>query len=91
MIGSVSIMAESARYVDRFMNILAGEFEALQLFKYLRGQAHETVKKRERLVALNYLLRVRAMAVHAEIVYGDTQFLRKLRSMRVVTYKAGFL
>jgi hypothetical protein len=33
IIGSMSVMAESARYVDRLMNILAGEFKGFQLFK----------------------------------------------------------
>ena len=91
IIGSMSVVAESARYIDRFMNVLAGEFEELQLFKRLWRQAHETVKEREGLAALNYFLRIRTMAGNAEVVRRDPQLLRKLRGMRIVTYKAGFL
>lgn len=54
------------------------------LFECLRRQAHEPVKKRERLAALNYLLRVRTVAVHAEVALGCPQLLRKLRAMGVV-------
>jgi len=56
VVGSVSIVAESAGHVDRLMNILAGEFKLLQLFKHLRRQAYKTAKEREWLAALNYLL-----------------------------------
>jgi len=47
VVGSVCIVAESARYIDRFMNILTGEFKARQFFKRLWRQTHQTVKKRE--------------------------------------------
>ena len=55
VVRGMRIVAKSARYVGGFMNVLVREFHMRQFFKRLWRQAHEPVKKRERLAALHYL------------------------------------